>query len=93
MHADYTVQGEGSGSGIGLSGRTNVTIKNMEIKTFDYGIYLGLSNRSTVSGANITNNNRGIWFVTPSNNSISGNNIACMHDANSAIILFWGMKS
>jgi len=47
----------------------------MEIKTFDYGIYLGLSNRSTISGTNITNNNRGIWFVTLSNNSISGNNI------------------
>jgi len=75
--AGYTVQGTRSGRGIDLAGRSNVTIKNMEIKTFRYGVYLYQSSYNTVSGNNITNNDwYGIYLHSSSSyNSISGNNV------------------
>jgi len=62
--------------GIFLSERTNVTIKNIEIKKFWNGIKLNNSSNNSISGNNITNNDDGIWFYKSSNyNSISVNNI------------------
>jgi len=59
-----------------LSGRTNVTVQNTQIKNFDYGIKLSSSNYNSISGNNITNNDHGIWLSSSSNyNSIIGNNI------------------
>jgi len=75
--AGYTVQGTGSGYGIYLSGRSDVTIESMEINTFSYGIWLFSSDYNSISGNNITaNNENGILLSYGSNyNSISGNNI------------------
>ena len=77
--AGYTVQGTGaSGSkGIDLSDRNNVTIKNMEIKAFWYGIYLYNSSNCTVSGNNITaNNGNGLHLYKCDNNNFMGNNLS-----------------
>jgi len=73
----YTVQGTGSGIGLSLSGRSNVTIKSMTISAFYSGIELSSSSSSSISGNNITANNVcGIVLYSFSNyNSISGNNI------------------
>jgi parallel beta-helix repeat protein len=71
----YTVQGTGNRTGITLSGRSNVTIKNMEITTFDYGIGLSYSSGSSISGNKIRANKYGISLDSSSNASISGNNI------------------
>jgi len=75
--AGYIVQGTGSGKGIDLSDRNNVTIKNMKIKAFLCGIALSGSSNNSISGNNITaNNNHGIWLGGSSSyNSIFGNNI------------------
>jgi len=74
--ANRTVQGSGSGAGINLTERSNVTIKNMEIKAFQYGIYLRSSLSNSISGNNITNNWNGISLYVSSNyNGIFGNNI------------------
>jgi len=74
--AGYTLQGTGSGIGINLTGRSNVTIKNMEIKAFRYGIKLDYSSNNSISGNNITaNSSDGIWLYKSSNNSVYGNNI------------------
>ena len=73
--AGYILQGMGSGEGVYLSYRSNVTIKNMEIKTFELGIYLYSSYNNSISGNNITNNDYGIWLSYSSNNTISGNTI------------------
>jgi len=75
--AGYTLQGTGVWhfKGIDLSGRSNVTIKDMEIKAFDWGIYLSYSSNNTVSGNNITNNYYGFGFGDSSNNTVTGNNI------------------
>ena len=80
--AGYTVQGTGSGTGITLSGRTNVTTRNTMIKAFNVGIWVGTSsNYNSMSGNNITANHEyGISLGSSLNNSISGNNIASNDD-------------
>ena len=75
--ADYTLQGSGSGTGILLlSGRSNVTIKNTEIKSFKYGINLYNSSKNNISGNNIENNKYGVYLIRSDNNSVNGNNLA-----------------
>ena len=79
--AGYTVQGSGSGTGIYLFGRKNVTVRNTQIQNFNYGIWLGSSSNNTVIGNNIANNGDGVMLYSSSNNSICGNNItANNHD-------------
>jgi len=46
-------------SGIDLTERSNVTIKNMHLCGFEYGIYLQSSSRNTIYGNNITANGFG----------------------------------
>jgi lysozyme len=75
--AGYTLQGTKTGShkGVNLDGRSNVTIKNTTITTFDNGIQLSGSSNNTISGNNITNNGEGIFLDSSSNNTLSGNNV------------------
>jgi parallel beta-helix repeat protein len=75
--AGYAIKEAGGEIGITLSGRSNVTIKNMEITAFYYGIELNSSSNCTISGNNIEENygGSGIWLTSSSNNSISENNI------------------
>jgi len=73
--AGYTLQGSSDWSkGVDLTGRTNVTIENIEITSFYYGIYLSSSSNS-VYGNTITNNNVGIELTSSSGNIVSENNI------------------
>ena len=77
--ADHTLEGTGAygSKGIDLSGRTNVTVQNTQIKNFHYGIYLSYSNYNNIVGNKITANNEyGIWLEYSSYNTVSGNNIA-----------------
>ena len=72
--AGYTLQGIRSGTGIKFLRRDHVTIKNLEIKKFEYAINLwGSSNN--IYGNNITNNSVGIRLVESSNNNITENNV------------------
>jgi len=74
--ACYMVQGAGSGAGVLISGRSNVTIKNMKINAFDYGIMLVSSSNSSISANNISSNNyNGVWLYLSSNVSVYGNRI------------------
>jgi len=75
--AGYTLQGTGNGTGITLPGRSNMTIKNMNIRAFYFGIYLSGSSGNNVSGSNMTNNSYGIAlsYFSSSNNSITRNNL------------------
>jgi parallel beta-helix repeat protein len=82
--AGYTLQGSGSGAGVFLQERNGVTIKNLRIMNFQYGIkFTWLSYGSPtaprsnkVSGNTITNNTYGIAFYDFSSGSeISDNYI------------------
>jgi len=80
--AGYTVKGKGTiGSGIALWGRSNITIKNTEIKEFEYAIDLSGSSNNSISGNKITNNLlEGIYLSSSSNNSVSGNDVTGNRD-------------
>jgi parallel beta-helix repeat protein len=76
--AGFTLQGTAAyiSRGIDLSSRSNVTVKNMEIRNFMDGIYLVPSSNNTITGNYITaNTDSGIWTAGVSNN-ITGNHIA-----------------
>jgi parallel beta-helix repeat protein len=79
--AGYTVQGAGTGIGITLSSRTNVTVINTRVIGFQYGIHLNYTSFSVVSG-NFFNSTPpthimyfGIWLYYSNNNTISGNTL------------------
>jgi parallel beta-helix repeat protein len=77
--ANHVLQGTGiyDSRGIDLTGIRNVTITDMKIKGFDYGVYLSSASYNVLSQNDLTSNYCGIWLVASSNgNIISGNNIA-----------------
>jgi len=76
--AGYTIQGPGPSLGptfgITLSGRYNVTIRNIEVREFDYGIYLYHSINNHIAGNNVISTfSYGIDLENSSNNTISKN--------------------
>jgi len=71
--ANHSLQGPGLGSGISLSGRNNVTIKNFEIRNFYRGFNVGNSLNNSIIRNNITNNAYGIFLGGSSGNIIIGN--------------------
>ena len=92
--AGYTLQGtQASGSvGMELTGRSNVTVKNMQITAFYCGIYLYSSSNNNVSGNNVTaNNNHGIVLDSSSNNIASGNNVTA--NGNCGIWLYGSLNN
>jgi parallel beta-helix repeat protein len=69
--AGYTVQGGGSGAGIYLESRFNVTIKNLKVTKFGYGIRFDYTNFSIVSNVDSSYNNWvGIYLYYSNNNVI-----------------------
>lgn len=73
--AGYSLQGTGIGGGINLMGRINVTVKNIEISNFFYGIYLNSSLNNRLSNNSVQANFYGIYLSASSNNTILGCNI------------------
>jgi parallel beta-helix repeat protein len=75
--ADHTLRGAGSGTGIYLYGTSNVTIKNVHIENFSYGIYIYESSNNTVITSNITtNDHHGIYVRSSTYSNITENHIA-----------------
>jgi parallel beta-helix repeat protein len=70
--AGYTLQGTGAYSkGVDLTGRNNVTIKNMVITSFLSGIWLATSNNNSVSENSFVN--CGLFVVDSYGNVVTGN--------------------
>jgi parallel beta-helix repeat protein len=72
--AGFTLKGVGVNAGVTLSGRKNVTIKNLDIRNYVMSVWLHQSTN------NIISDNRmltafNIIFDSSSNNQITGNNI------------------
>jgi parallel beta-helix repeat protein len=84
--AGYVLAGAGAGNGITLTGRSNVTIKNITINQFTVGINLSNSSGNTICANRITNNvrtinNFGIYLDYSTGNNISANTITNNYDA------------
>jgi len=79
--AGYLLQGVGGGMGIhGITGvsiddRSNVTVKNIQMKNFFYSIRLRNSSNNTIYGNKIIENHFGIDVSDSSFNIISGNTL------------------
>ena len=73
----YTLQGNQSGNGLTLTGVSNVTIENVSVENFEWGISLELSSYNNVTGNNVAaNSSYGIVLESSSNdNIVSGNNV------------------
>jgi len=83
--AGYTLQGTGAISwpsrvGMTLHRRSNVTVKNIEIKVFFNGIVFDNCSNNIIYGSRITNNILGI-DLSGSDNIISGNNLTNNNDS------------
>jgi len=72
--AGYALQKLGGETGIDLSERRNVTIRNMAIQKFLVGILLENSSTCSIFGNDISDNGFGILLVLSSNNFIYCNN-------------------
>lgn len=72
----HIIKGEGTGDGILLWEKKNVTIKNCVISNFYYGIYLAHSANNKLLNNHISNNNlNGIKLRASSGNTINGNTV------------------
>jgi parallel beta-helix repeat protein len=71
--ASHTLQGTGIENGIELSSLTNVTLENMIITAFDYGIYIAYSSQITVIGNSLLENSGGIWLKEATDNIVRKN--------------------
>ena len=87
--ASYTLQGTGSGNGISLVDRSNVTVKNMQLMYFYNGIDRPKSN-NTFYANYIANNVNGIWGGV-SNNNFIGNTIE--NNTENGISLLFGANN
>jgi parallel beta-helix repeat protein len=67
--------GTDADGGISVESVNNVTIQNVSIHNFPFGIYLYDAVNNTISGNNVTNNNVGISINQCGNNTVSGNNV------------------
>jgi parallel beta-helix repeat protein len=73
---DFTVAGNGTGSGIMLTGRSGVTVRNTVIKNFLGGIKLIHCLDINIVNNDITDNDPGIWLFFSNSSVISKNIIA-----------------
>ena len=72
--------------GICLLGRSNVTIRNMEISGWSLGIVFESSSNSCISGSNVTDNAWiGVYISHSSNNTISRNTIRGNRDGSKLV--------
>lgn len=59
--------------GIDLTDRSGVTVKNITIKGFDYGVYLVSASNNVLLQNNLTDNYCGVWLAYSSRNLIISN--------------------
>jgi len=85
--AGYTIEGSGMrgcGTGITVSGRSNITIKNAIAKSWGCGIYVNEPSKNIIISMNkVANNEIGVlvrhsWPVSLSRNKITGNSYGIM---------------
>ncbi len=73
--AGQTITGTKTGGGVYLGGRTGVTVKNVNIRSFNSGIYLFQSNNNTLVGNSAASCSHGIWLYDASHNTLIDNTV------------------
>jgi parallel beta-helix repeat protein len=78
----YYLIGNGNSTGIFILNRNGITVRNMKISNFFYGIrliaerYMGMtSSNNNLSGNSLTNNEYGIYISSSSNNVLKNNSM------------------
>ncbi|WGM89490.1 MAG: NosD domain-containing protein [Candidatus Bathyarchaeum tardum] len=77
--AGYVIQGNGNSTGVFIKNRNGITVQNMQISNFYYGIQLlsdptfRISGNHTLLGNNLTNNHYGIEIVSSTGNTLRHN--------------------
>ncbi len=66
--AGYRLEGADYGNGIKLDGVSNVTIRNLEVRGFNYGIYLYNTSNNAFYGNNVTGNYYYGFYISHSSN-------------------------
>jgi parallel beta-helix repeat protein len=61
--------------GVFLSGRSGVTVKNLNIKDYDHGVYLFASDSNNLTNISAWNNYYGIGIYSSSDNTLSSNSM------------------
>jgi parallel beta-helix repeat protein len=72
--AGYYLAGQGE-IGVDLSSRSNVTIRNLQIGSSFYGIYIYGASGNNISGNTISQNSYGLYINGASQNTINGNSV------------------
>lgn len=73
--AGYTIIGSGSGKGVSLVGRHNVTVRNVSVASELYGIHLEDSYNNSILDCATENGKFGIFLLGSANNSLASNNV------------------
>jgi len=71
----FTINSTHSGNGVESTGRVNITIKNLNIRDFNYGIYFSSVNNSLIQNITANSNYRGISIFSSFNNQIINNTV------------------
>ncbi|MEM3505164.1 MAG: NosD domain-containing protein [Archaeoglobaceae archaeon] len=71
----FSITGTGSGKGIFVQAN-NVTIKNVSVSRYSYGIYLESSSNNIIENNTLWNNGWGIYLYFSKNNTIANNTIS-----------------
>lgn len=73
----YTITGNSTGNGVYLSGRSDVTIKNLNIEQFYNGVSLLYSNNNKLIDNTVSSNyNNGVSLLNSNNNYLIGNTVS-----------------
>ena len=73
--AGYTITGSGTGNGVYLDQRSNVTVKNCVVLGFNSGIYLYFGSSNTLTANTVHNNYYGILLSSSSSNTLTANTV------------------
>jgi len=69
------LQGTGSSDGIFMYYKTGVTVKDCDIRNFNYGVEFHGANSNILVDSSLSNNNIGVYLIGASNNVIHDNSI------------------
>ncbi|MDQ7778907.1 MAG: NosD domain-containing protein [Planctomycetota bacterium] len=69
----HSIVGSGSGYGIEVGTRSNVTIRNCRVSKFTYGMMMFVTSNSTLESNSVSQNNYGVYITNSQHNSLCEN--------------------